>query len=632
MQFSQQPQSLHTASFFQVAFELSNERPRFRLELRPNRNIISLQTDVQLLKLDGSSTKLATRDPPLVYKGDAFISEDESETWRKTGWARVMVRTRQGQDIIEGAFNVDGVHYHIALNSNFRMSQLSEEYVLPKLDSPHMIVWRESDTLGDRSIPQQPSANESLCVAENPNARPTFLLERSVAEVRKDSHHDAVPRQNGWFDPRDVIGETSGCPSERLVAMIGVATDCTYTAEFDSIGDARQNIISQINIASQVYEDTFNISLAIRNLTISDASCPTSSSASNRWNVPCSAGVDVSGRLSLFSEWRAQYRDENAAWTLLSTCASGSTVGMAWVGNICSSGSRSWGGRRSVASTNIVVRTNAEWQVMAHELAHNFGASHDCTSDTCNGNSPAENCCPLSRSSCDSAGQYLMNPSSGRRLESFSPCTIGSICTAIGRGLIDTSCLVTEADAPDINDSQCGNGIVEPGESCDCGGEEGCPENSCCNPNTCQLRSGAECDPASDGCCTDECQIAESGQVCRASTGAGDPQETCDGSSSQCPQDERNTSGDDNGDRRGGDSGGSGGSWLDNNRTLIIALPASIGGVIFALVAICIISSCVKRRKKAGTRLQRRDARHPNLADVGSRQVLNPPQMVYRYA
>ncbi|PKS05404.1 hypothetical protein jhhlp_008780 [Lomentospora prolificans] len=274
--------------------------------------------------------------------------------------------------------------------------------------------------------------------------------------------------------------------------MIGVATDCTYTAEFESVNDARENIISQINIVSQLYEDSFNIALAIRNLTISDASCPSTSSGTNRWNVPCSAGIDLTQRLSLFSDWRTQYRDNNAVWTLLSNCRSESTVGIAWVGNTCGSRSRSSQGGRTgtVSSTNVVSRTDAEWQVIAHEVAHNFGASHDCTSSTCIGGA-ASDCCPLSESTCNAGAQYIMNPSTGRNVDSFSPCTIGSICTAIGRNLIDISCLVSEDEAPDINDSQCGNGIVEPGEACDCGGEEGCPENSCCNPSTCQLRTGA---------------------------------------------------------------------------------------------------------------------------------------------
>lgn len=611
LQFSLRPQDLDTASIFQVEFSLANERSKFQLNLHPTRNLLSHQTDVQHVKPDGSSSRLVSRASPLVYKGHTSILGDDSKTWKKAGWARVMVRRRQDKHLIEGAFSVDGVHHHIVLDSNLHSSQLSKENVRPKTHSPQMLVWKDSDDIDSRSVLRRSSANETLCAAENAHDRRSFPLGSSHV-------NGLLRRQNDWFDPTDVIGSTDGCPSSRLVAMIGVATDCTYTAEFDSIDDTRENIISQINIASQVYEDTFNISLAIRNLTISDASCPASPSNLTRWNVPCSSRIDLSRRLRLFSDWRIENPDDNAVWTLLSTCSSGSTIGTAWVGNTCTSGSSSRSSR-SVASTNVVARTDAEWQVIAHEMAHNFGAEHDCTSDTCRGNSATEDCCPLSESTCDADEQYIMNPQSRQQHESFSPCTIGSICTAMGRDLIDTSCLVGEGDAPDINDSQCGNGIVEAGEACDCGGE-GCPEDSCCDPNTCQLRSGAECDPASDGCCTDQCQVAESGRVCRASAGPGDPEETCDGSSSQCPEDDR-----------GGDESG---SWFDNNRTTVIAVSVSVGGVLVIVIVACVISCGVKRHKKAGTRLRRDDSLGTGSDDrfVPIGQVPTAPPMAHRYS
>ncbi|KAF4465012.1 Adam protease adm-b [Fusarium albosuccineum] len=549
-----------------------------------------------------------------------------------------MLRNRDGRHFLDGAFNLDGDYHHMSLSSNLRNARLSEDGLLPKRDLPYMVVWRESDTAEyESSISQRSYSNASLCAAENPNRRRSFDLGGLLGHTRRQDPDGTL----GGFDPVDVIGDTDGCPSSRRVALIGVATDCEYTAEFDSVEDARSNIVSQVNVASQVYEDAFNIALAVRNLTISDASCPSSSSTSTPWNAACASNVDISGRLSLFSEWRNRFQDDNAAWTLLSACESGSTVGMAWIGNICSLRSGSRGGS-SVASTNVVIRTAAEWQVFAHELAHNFGASHDCTSSTCSGNNAAS-CCPLSASTCDADGQYLMNPQSGRSLESFSPCTIGTICTAMGRDMIDTSCLVDEDDVPDIEESQCGNGIVEPGETCDCGGEEGCAEDSCCNPTTCQLRSGAECDPDTDSCCTDQCQVAARGQVCRSSTGPCDPQETCDGESSRCPEDDQSSGGngcpDDSSDN---DGGGSGKSWFDRNRTVVIAVSSSVGGVLVALVAICLLTSCLRRRRRAaGNRLQKNNPfadptppgappRAPPVA-TEQQQVPTAPPMVHRY-
>ncbi|KAF5667269.1 ADAM protease [Fusarium heterosporum] len=582
--FSQDPHTIFAGSSFQVEFEVTHERQRITLNLQPSKNVLSRLTSIEhvrsALKND-IFTELKSQSP-LLYKGVAFVNDIEKEAQRRVGWARVMVRHRQGRHIIEGTFTNDGTYHHITLDSNYR--QARQQDTGPHTEGPQrLIVWKESnkDTPGiitQRSLPEAP-----ICAAQKFDDQRRHSPGQSLQdETENESHHPLLGhtrRQgaNDWFDVTDYIGSREGCPTSRRVALIGIAADCSYTAEFGSVQDARDNIISQVNIASQVYEDAFNTALAIQNLTISDPSCPSNPPRSMPWNLGCTANADISDRLNLFTQWRSRLRDGNAVWSLLTACRSSTTVGIAWIGSLCNRSRRSSYRGGGVGSANVVVRTASEWQVFAHELAHNFGAAHDCTSSDCGstGYSQSDNCCPLSRSTCDARNQYLMNPQSSPGLEEFSPCTIGSICTGIEQEEIDTSCLVSEDDVPDINESECGNGIVEPGEMCDCGGEARCPADSCCNPSTCQLRSGAECDPATDGCCTEECRVARSGLVCRESTGDCDPEETCDGNSSQCPVDEQTCDDDER-----PDSNGSGGNWVDNNRTTIIAASASVGGVI----------------------------------------------------
>lgn len=130
-----------------------------------------------------------------------------------------------------------------------------------------------------------------------------------------------------------------------------------------------------------------------------------------------------------------------------------------------------------------------------------------------------------------------MNPSTGPNIQKFSPCTIGNICNAIGRNSVKTSCLTANKDITTISGSQCGNGIVEAGEDCDCGGTAGCGDNNCCDAATCKFKDTAVCDPSNEDCCTGSCQFASNGTVCRASTGTCDPQETCSGSAATCPED-----------------------------------------------------------------------------------------------
>lgn len=130
-----------------------------------------------------------------------------------------------------------------------------------------------------------------------------------------------------------------------------------------------------------------------------------------------------------------------------------------------------------------------------------------------------------------------MDPSSSPGVGQFSPCTVGNICSALGRNSVKSDCLSDNRGVQTISGSQCGNGIVEDGEDCDCGGQDGCGGNNCCDPTTCRFRSGAVCDDSNEGCCR-SCQFAASGTVCRSSTGSCDPEETCSGDDGNCPADE----------------------------------------------------------------------------------------------
>ena len=58
----------------------------------------------------------------------------------------------------------------------------------------------------------------------------------------------------------------------------------------------------------------------------------------------------------------------------------------------------------------------------------------------------------------------------------------------------------------------CGNGIVDEGEACDCGGQEECLRiDPCCDPVTCRLRREAEC---AAGPCCDNCKVSAGWHRC----------------------------------------------------------------------------------------------------------------------
>ena len=82
---------------------------------------------------------------------------------------------------------------------------------------------------------------------------------------------------------------------------------------------------------------------------------------------------------------------------------------------------------------------------------------------------------------------------------------------------------------------ECGNGILEDDEECDCGTVAECT-NPCCDAATCTLAPNAVC--SSGPCCTSSCQFANQEIECRAADGDCDIADVCDGTSPQCPLDD----------------------------------------------------------------------------------------------
>ncbi|KAF6834945.1 adam protease adm-b [Colletotrichum plurivorum] len=563
-------QHCHALSHFDLTFTLHDKQQEVRLALEPNDDILSQTFEVNYLGPDGKvrRTESVDRSEHRVFRGKTFIRHEGRSEWTNVGWARITIH-RDGVDpIFEGAFRIDGDPHHILTGSNYRVRKHREDPDAPDRRNPddYMVVWRDSDVMEyylDREDLKRDVYGRTSCSSDSLD----FNADYKVFDAREPEPLQSVSSNSlfgGSLFGRQIdgntgnngagvnlvstIGQNNGCPTTRKIALLGVATDCTYTAAFNSTQAVRSNIIQVINAASEVYESSFNISLGIQNLTISDANCPGQASSSAPWNVACSPSITITDRLNMFSAWRGNSRDTNAFWTLLSTCGTDSAVGLAWLGQACTTGAQTSGdasNNETVAAANVVIQTPSEWQVVAHEVGHTFGAVHDCMSQTCsNGDANMNRCCPLSSSTCDAAGQFIMNPSTATGIRAFSPCSIGNICSGLLRNQVKSTCLVNNRDVKTILESQCGNGIVESGEDCDCGGESGCGNNRCCNPTTCKFTTNSVCDPSNEDCCNGQCQFASNGTVCRQSTGSCDPQETCSGTSASCPADAHKDDGD----------------------------------------------------------------------------------------
>lgn len=212
--------------------------------------------------------------------------------------------------------------------------------------------------------------------------------------------------------------------------------------------------------------------------------------------------------LGNFAKWRKETllprsRNDMAQFVIGRPGAYGNVLGMAYVGTVCS---ESTSGGINVFTDGMTVPYFST--IVAHEMGHNLGMAHDDT-----------------RCSCD----CIMGGGGGAE---FSTCSGQDFEKLVLRG--EGECLKNVPSHSDVvGIAECGNGLLEDGEQCDCGTPEEC-NNKCCNAATCTFTQGSAC--AAGRCCQD-CQLRVAGHPCRRSENSCDLPEFCNGTNAFCPDD-----------------------------------------------------------------------------------------------
>jgi hypothetical protein len=370
-------------STFDLAFDVSGTR--IRLSLEPNHDVFVEGATVSFIGPDGSISRQEPIDrlAHKVYKGTAWLKR--GGRWDRVGWARVAIQRDGLEPLFEGAFTVNDDHHHVQLSSTYKTTKHELDPDVDLREDDYMVVFKDSDIsaspeftelrkrsggIGCPSDSLDFNTNLDHPVYSSMSPRDDSLFSSVTSFLGKRQLDNPTPPGGGngaGVNLVQTIGNQAGCPSTRKVALVGVATDCNYRAQFKNDNETRGNVIQQMSLASNLFESTFNISLGLANLIITDSQCPTTVQQSTPWNQPCSNNVNIQDRLNLFSAWRGQQNDQYSHWTLLSTCNTGSAVGLAWLGQACVPGAQgnSSAGGESVAGANVVVRTSTEWQVIA---------------------------------------------------------------------------------------------------------------------------------------------------------------------------------------------------------------------------------------------------------------------------
>uniref|UniRef100_A0A6J0UWT8 Disintegrin and metalloproteinase domain-containing protein 9-like n=1 Tax=Pogona vitticeps TaxID=103695 RepID=A0A6J0UWT8_9SAUR len=283
-------------------------------------------------------------------------------------------------------------------------------------------------------------------------------------------------------------------PEKRYVELYMVVDKNRYVMKQSDEEAVQKETIELANYVDRMFHP-LNIQIVLVGLEIW--------TDSNRIDVDSGSAGDVLGRFVTWRQKDLMKRSRNdVSHLIIGRGPFGGTVGMAFVGTVCSP---DHGGSFSAFSHHSVIN---QASIVAHELGHNLGMNHDDSS------------CP---------GSYIMH-STDNGSKNFSSCSSNDFENLILRG--GGTCL-RNTPSNIYTEPVCGNNIVDKNEECDCGTPKEC-SNPCCDAATCKLKAGSEC---AEGLCCEKCQFKVAGMECRPKRSGCDLPEYCNGTYPDCPED-----------------------------------------------------------------------------------------------
>ncbi|CAG05554.1 unnamed protein product, partial [Tetraodon nigroviridis] len=330
---------------------------------------------------------------------------------------------------------------------------------------------------------------------------------------------------------------------EKNTCQLFIQTDHLFFKHYKTRDAVIAQISSHVKAIDAIYQgtqfkDIRNISFMVKRIRIN-----TTVDERDRSNPFRFANIGVEKFLELNSE--QNHDDYCLAYVFTDRDFDDGVLGLAWVGapsgssgGICEKSKLYSDGKKKSLNTGIITVQNYASHVppkvshitFAHEVGHNFGSPHDSGPECTPGESKSQD--------MKEKGNYIMyaRATSGDKLNNnkFSVCSVNNITNVLQKKR--NNCFV-ESGQP-----ICGNGLVEPGEQCDCGYSDQCKDQCCYDANQpddkkCTLKPNKACSPSQGPCCNEQCSYKGRNEKCRDESECAH-QGMCNGVSAQCPTSE----------------------------------------------------------------------------------------------